>query len=77
MPSGGFRQSLFWDVDPQTIDPEKHARYVIERILDFGTTEEITWMFSRYPRETIAHTLRKERSTVNTKSRALWDLVLT
>lgn len=31
-----FRQSLFWDVDPKTIDPKKHAQYIIERILDFG-----------------------------------------
>lgn len=76
MPPGGFRQSLFWDVDPQTIDAEKHARYIIERVLDFGTLEEVTWLFARYPRETIADTLKKERSTVNPKSRALWDLVL-
>jgi len=31
-----FRQSLFWDVDPKTIDPEKNAKYVIERVLEFG-----------------------------------------
>ncbi|GEM_PF-6176582 len=30
-----FRQELFWDVDPKTIDPKRHARYIIERILDF------------------------------------------
>ncbi|MBI4994134.1 hypothetical protein HZC21_00610 [Candidatus Peregrinibacteria bacterium] len=31
-----FRQSLFWDIDPKTIDLKKHKRYIIERILDFG-----------------------------------------
>jgi len=31
-----FRQSLFWDVDPKTINQMVHARYIIERVLDFG-----------------------------------------
>lgn len=24
-----FRQTLFWDVDPKKIDPDKHAKYII------------------------------------------------
>ena len=31
-----FRPTLFWDVDPATIDPDKNAKYIIERIMDFG-----------------------------------------
>ena len=71
-----FRQSLFWDVDPDTIDLEKHARYVIERILDFGTGEEVRWLFKRYPREKIAGVLKLPRGQVDPKSRALWKLIL-
>ena len=71
-----FRQSLFWDVDPGTIDLEKHARYVIERILDFGTDEEVRWLFKRYPREKIAGVLKLPRGQVDPKSRALWKLIL-
>ena len=71
-----FRQSLFWDVDPDTIDLEKHARYVIERILDFGTDEEVRWLFKRYPREKIAGVLKLPRGQVDPKSRALWELIL-
>ena len=71
-----FRRSLFWDVDPATIDPEKHARYVIERILDLGRGDEVTWMFRRYPHQKIANVLRLPRSQVDPKSRALWDLIL-
>jgi len=71
-----FRRSLFWDVDPETIDPEKHARYIIERVLDFGRSEEVSWMFKRYPREKIATVLRLPRSQVDSKSRALWNLIL-
>ena len=71
-----LRQSLFWDVDPETIDLEKHARYVIERVLDFGTKEEVSWLFSRYQRRKIAETLARPRSVVDPKSRALWELIL-
>ena len=71
-----LRQSLFWDVDPDTINPDKHASYIIERILDFGTKDEVRWLFQHYPRLKIAETLRSKRSTVLPKSRALWDLIL-
>lgn len=71
-----LRQALFWDVDPNTIDIEKHARYVIERVLDFGTDEEVRWMFKQYPRSKIVDALNQTRSTVLPKSRALWELIL-
>ncbi len=75
-PAIAFRQALFWDVDPKTIDPEKNAVYVIERILDFGDDEEVRWMFSRYSKKRIAETMDRPRSQVLNKSRALWSLLL-
>lgn len=71
-----FRQTLFWDVDPDTIDPDKHARYIIERILDFGNKDEVRWLFSYYPREKIKAVLSKPRSQIHNKSKALWNLLL-
>ena len=38
---------LFWDVDPETIDERAHCRYVIQRVLERGSLEDI--------RATIAH----------------------
>lgn len=38
-----FRSTLFWDVDPKTIDTKKYARYIIERILGFGDDREARW----------------------------------
>jgi len=72
-----FRQSLFWDVDPKTIDPEKHARYIIERVLDFGDTEETRWLFNYYSKTEIKRVMELPRSQVNDKSKALWSLLLT
>jgi hypothetical protein len=71
-----FRQSLFWDVDPKTIDPKKHARYIIERVLDFGTDEEVRWLFRRYSSRTIREVLERSRGVLHPKTKALWSLVL-
>jgi len=75
-PTISFRQSLFWDVDPKKIDAEKNARYIIERVLDFGNDEEIRWLFERYPKALLQEVLHHSRSSLHEKSKALWSLVL-
>lgn len=69
-----FRQSLFWDVDPKTVDPQKHARYIIERVLDFGNDEELRWLVGYYPRQLISEVVKTSR-TLHAKSHALWNLL--
>lgn len=69
-----FRQSLFWDVNPKTIDPKKHARYIIERVLDFGNDKEIAWLTHQYSSRRIKNTLQRSR-VVHRKSRSLWSLI--
>lgn len=41
-------RSLFWDVDPETIDLERNANFVIERFLEYGTLEGIRWLRAKY-----------------------------
>lgn len=67
-----FRPSLFWDVDPETIDEEKHARYIIERVLDFGNDEEARWVYNRYPRAKIMEVINNLRM-LHPQTRALWQ----
>lgn len=66
-----FRQTLFWDVDPKTIDPKKHARYIIERILEFGNDEEVRWMWSYYSAD-IIHDVAANRRGLRPTVRPLW-----
>lgn len=70
-----FRPTLFWDVDPKTIDTKKHARYVIERILDFGNDREVRWMWKFYSRKLIADVVKKSR-VLHKQTRSLWQLLL-
>ncbi len=69
-----LRRSLFWDVDPTTIDLRKHARYVIERILDFGDAREVRWMARTYSRRQIREIIARSR-VLHEKSRSLWRRV--
>lgn len=67
-----FRQTLFWDVDPTMIDPEKHAKYIIERILEFGNDEEVRWMWSYYTSECIRDVVENRRG-LRATVKPLWQ----
>lgn len=69
------RPSLFWDVDPKTVDPQKHARYIIERILEFGKDDEVRWMTHYYSPKIIKEVLKRSRGVLHDKTKALWTLI--
>ncbi|MDO8571372.1 MAG: hypothetical protein Q7R79_01715 [bacterium] len=72
-----FRPELFWDVDPKTIDTKKHARYIIERILDFGTDKEIQWMWNHYKkRKQVMRDVVNHSRVLQAQTRPLWRLLL-
>ena len=70
-----LRQSLFWDVDPKTINLTRNARYIIERVLDFGNDREVRWLWGAYPKPLIRDVVTHSR-VLHEKSRALWSLML-
>lgn len=74
-PAVRFRQSLFWDVDPKTIDPKRHAKYIIERILDFGDDREVRWMWHTYQKSLIRNVVKHSR-VLHNKSKSLWTLLV-
>lgn len=66
------RPSLFWDVDPKTVDPKKHARYIIERILEFGRDDEVKWMWHAYSVKLVHDVVRKSRA-LRPQTKVLWE----
>lgn len=67
-----FRRSLFWDVDPKTIDPEKNAKYIIERMLEFGNDDEVRWMWSYYSLGLIRDVVDNRRG-IRPTVKPLWE----
>jgi len=35
-----FSEHLFWDVDENELDMEKHKEFIVERVLDYGFMED-------------------------------------
>ncbi|MCB1122589.1 MAG: hypothetical protein KJT03_13635 [Verrucomicrobiae bacterium] len=57
-----FSKELFWDVNPETIDLEKHARFVIERVLTRGTATDVRELRRTYSKDRIRRELLNCRS---------------
>ena len=48
----------FWEVKFDEIDPSKNARYVIERLLEYGDFPELRWMFKNFEQGKIIEILK-------------------
>ena len=40
------KNSLFWDVE--AVDPDRHAQFVMERILTWGDVDDLSWALEYY-----------------------------
>ncbi|MDL2241808.1 hypothetical protein LJB91_02750 [Bacteroidales bacterium OttesenSCG-928-L03] len=40
-----FSHNLFWDIELSELDMEKHAKFIVGRVLDYGSMED--WRFIR------------------------------
>lgn len=70
-----FRQALFWDTNPDKIDTEENALYIIERILDFGNDEEVRWIRKYYSPLQIQKVVENPRRLMP-ETKTLWKLLL-
>lgn len=66
------RASLFWDVNPNTVDSKKHARYIIERILEFGRDDEVRRMRETYS-TSLAHDVVNKSRVLRPQTKVLWE----
>jgi len=66
-----LRQTLFWDTNLKNIDLQKHARYIIERVADFGHDDEVKWVFHFYDKSLIKETIEKSRC-LRAETKNLW-----
>lgn len=68
---------LFWDTPPERLDPDAHAPFILERVLEYGSLAAVRWALDTYGREGIRAFLRdRGRRTLSRKTLAFWGLVL-
>ena len=42
-------QKYFWDVNPEKLDSKQHQSFIVERLLEQGDLESLTWINQMYP----------------------------
>lgn len=57
-----FSEHLFWDVDRERIDIEKHRAYIVQRVLEYGMMSDWRLLCSIWNIKEIAHIATKLRS---------------
>lgn len=68
---------LFWDCQPDHLEPEAHAPFVLERVLEYGSLGAIRWAMEVYGLERIREFLmNRGRRTLSRKTLAFWVLIL-
>ncbi|MBI2896152.1 MAG: hypothetical protein HYY06_21520 [Deltaproteobacteria bacterium] len=67
---------LFWDVDPSTVDIDRHRDYVIERVMARGGWSAMCWLRRVYAKEALADFLqRRGASRLAPRDLAYWALI--
>lgn len=67
-------QSLFWDANLDTFEPEAYPDYAIFRVLEQGDEEAVAWMRQVFPESEVRRVLCVERR-LSRKSANYWALV--
>lgn len=66
---------LFWDTALQNVNLNSHARYIIEKVLEFGDLDAFAWLQDVYPGWRIKETMLLSRN-LSDKSRNFWQIWL-
>lgn len=68
---------LFWDCQPDRLDPEAHAPFILDRVLEYGSLPSVRWALDVYgPQRIRRFLLDRGRRTLSRKTLAFWAMVL-
>jgi hypothetical protein len=69
-----FTASLFWDVEPEAIDFDKHRRWVVQRVLEYGRIEDWRAIRELYGLDSVVEAAQQVR-TLDPKAHAFLCLI--
>ena len=64
---------FFWDVDIHALDPQRHKKFIIERLLKFGTPKEVCWVLETYSSGDLIDVIKNSRS-LDRKTANFWAI---
>lgn len=66
-------QSLFWDVNLAELDEKKHQNFIMQRILEKGNEEDLSWALTVYGGNSLKEIFLKKNDKLDLKSRNFWS----
>jgi hypothetical protein len=66
---------FFWEVDSKKVHLDKHADYIIARLLEHGDLAAIRWLLTTYTERQIAGVVKQSRQ-LSRKTANFWRLRL-
>ena len=64
-----FRKALFWDTDLESLDWQRNAEWIIQRVFEYGNENEIKETIRYYGKRKITKVLDGIKGTWNSESR--------
>ncbi len=52
----------FWDVEPEKIDLQKHEKFIIERMLEWGGFASLKWLYKTFGLKKIIAAFKNSRA---------------
>ncbi len=65
-------RTLFWDVNFDELEWEKHKKYIAERILNFGDWDDVLWLKDRMSEKELIALVNSSRE-INRKTKNYWN----
>lgn len=65
----------FWDIDFKSLDPSKKSLFVIQRLLDKGDRESVSWVLKKFDQDSIKKAFTTLRD-FSPKIGRFWQLYL-
>jgi hypothetical protein len=66
---------LFWEVDPDAIDLERHRDYVLERVMVRGNWQAMRWLVRTFSVSDLAAFLARKADRLPPRERAFWSMM--
>lgn len=63
----------FWDVDFEKLDFKKHKNFILDRLLNYGTFNTFSWIFSNFSMDDVKNLLKNNgKHSLSRNSYLFW-----
>lgn len=69
-------KKYFWDADFKKLDLRKHRKFIMERLLNYGTFDTFNWIFRTFNEEEVRTFLNNSgKNSLSKNSMYFWEKI--